>query len=90
MVTFFDIYALTLLAVSLAIFILRYIREEPPVLPYLLIALTCATGNWLGDAGGGIAAFMLLIAASFLFLSCLLYPRFRPRKPKTAEDDRPA
>ena len=87
MVSFFDIYSLTLLAVSLAIFILRYIREEPPVLPYLLIAITCATGNWLGDAGGGVAASMLLVAASFLFLSCLLYPRYRSRKPKAAQDD---
>lgn len=81
MITFFDIYALTLLAVSLVIFIVRYIKEEPPVLPYLVIAMTCAVGNWLGESGGGIAAFMLLIAASFLFVGCLLYPKFRG-KPK--------
>jgi hypothetical protein len=45
------------------------------VTPYLVIASTCAVGNYLGDSGGGMGALMLLVAASFLFLGCLFYPR---------------
>lgn len=75
MVTVFDIYSIGLLIVSLAMFVVRYMREEPPVTPYLVIASTCAVGNYLGDSGGGIGALMLLIAASFLFLGCVFYPR---------------
>ena len=74
MVTFFDIYSLGLLAVSLSVFFIRYVRQNPPVMPYLIIACVCAVGNWLGDAGGGHAALALLIAASFLFLGCVLTP----------------
>lgn len=77
MITIFDLYAVGLLLVSLAIFVVRYIREEPPVLPYLVIACTCAVGNFLGESGGEPGAIALLVAASFLFLGCLLYPRFR-------------
>ncbi|HBK91303.1 MAG TPA: hypothetical protein DDZ68_06505 [Parvularcula sp.] len=75
MVSVFDLYSIGLLIVSLAMFVIRYMREEPPVTPYLVIASTCAVGNYLGDNGGGMGALMLLIAASFLFLGCLLYPR---------------
>ena len=75
MVTVFDIYSIGLLAVSLTMFVVRYMREEPPVTPYLIIASTCAVGSYLGDSGGGVGALMLLVAASFLFLGCLLYPR---------------
>ncbi|MFZ5618695.1 MAG: XrtV sorting system accessory protein [Pseudomonadota bacterium] len=79
MTSIFDIYSVALLVVSLTMFIVRYIREEPPVTPYLVIALTCGVGNYLGEAGGGVGALMLLVAASFLFLGCLLYPTFRSR-----------
>lgn len=75
MVTVVDLYSIGLLAVSLTMFVVRYMREEPPVTPYLIIASTCAVGNHLGDSGGGVGALMLLVAASFLFLACLLYPR---------------
>ncbi len=75
MVTVFDLYSIGLLIVSLTIFVIRYMREEPPVTPYLVIASTCAVGNYLGENGGGISALMLLVAASFLFLGCLFYPR---------------
>lgn len=75
MVTVFDLYSIGLLIVSLSMFVIRYMREEPPVTPYLVIASTCAVGNYLGDNGGGMGALMLLVAASFLFLGCVFYPR---------------
>ncbi len=77
MTTLFDFYAIILLLASLSIFIIRYIQEEPPVMPYLVIACTCAVGNWLADAGAPVGGLALMIAASFLFLSCLLYPKLR-------------
>ena len=79
MISIFDIYSLTLLGVSLAIFIVRYFRAEPPVMPYLIIACTCAVGNFPGEAGGGLGAVVLLVAASFLFLGWLLHPPGRGR-----------
>lgn len=87
MITVFDIYSIGLLVVSLTMFVIRYMREEPPVTPYLVIACTCAVGNFLGDNGGGVGALMLLVAASFLFLGCLLYPRVsQARAPKPAAE----
>ncbi|HXI87612.1 MAG TPA: hypothetical protein VNH64_09145 [Parvularculaceae bacterium] len=74
MISVFGIYSVGLLVVSLVLFVIRYVRQDPPVMPYLVIACVCAVGNWLGDLGGGWAAMALLVAASFLFLSCLLYP----------------
>ena len=75
--TIFDLFSIVLLLASLTIFIVRYMNEDPPVMPYLVIACTCAVGNWLGDAGAEIGAIALMVAASFLFLSSLLYPRLR-------------
>lgn len=77
MVTFIDIYSISLLLVSLTMFVIRYMREEPPVLPYLVIACTCAVANFLGEQGGGLGAVMLLIAATFLFMGCVFYPHLR-------------
>jgi len=77
MITFFDVFSLTLLATSLTLFVVRYVQQNPPVFPYLVIAMTCAVGNWLGNAGGEFGALALLMAASFLFLGCLLYPQWR-------------
>lgn len=77
MAALIDIYSISLLLVSLTIFVVRYLREEPPVLPYLIIACTCGVGNFLGMAGGGLGAFTLLIAATFLFLGCVFHPKMR-------------
>ncbi|MEL6361186.1 MAG: XrtV sorting system accessory protein [Pseudomonadota bacterium] len=77
MITIFDILAISLLVASLIMFIIRYIREEPPILPYFLIACTCAFGNWLGEIGLVFASISLLTAAAFLFLSCIFYPKLR-------------
>ncbi|PQA88505.1 XrtV sorting system accessory protein [Hyphococcus luteus] len=77
MFTIFDIYSLVLLLVSMGLFVKRYMTQDPPVYPYLIIACTCLVANWLGEAGGGVFALGLLIAASFSFLGCLLYPSWR-------------
>ncbi len=77
MVTIFDVFSLTLLLISMGLFVKRYMTQNPPVYPYLIIACTCLVANWLGEAGGGIYALGLLIAASFSFLGCLLYPSWR-------------
>ncbi len=77
MFTIFDVYSLALLLVSMGLFVKRYMIQDPPVYPYLIIACTCLVANWLGEAGGGIFALGLLIAASFSFLGCLLYPSWR-------------
>lgn len=77
MITVFDIFSLALLLVSMSLFVHRYIKQNPPVYPYLIIASTCLVANWLGESGGGIFALVLLVAASFSFLGCLLYPSWR-------------
>lgn len=77
MFSVFDIFSLALLIVSMALFIYRYVTQNPPVYPYLIIATTCLVANWLGEIGGGLFALSLLIAASFSFLGCLLYPNWR-------------
>ena len=84
-----DIYALTLLAVSLTIFLKRFLREEPPVAPYLVIALTCAAATIIGQNGGERGAMVLLIAASFLFLACLTRQQAAKNQPAatSAEQD---
>lgn len=91
MISIFDIYSVSLLVVSLIQFVVRYVRQEPPVMPYLVIACVCAVGNWLGDLGGGWAAWALLVAASFLFLSCVIAPQHRDmRTSDTKPSDAPA
>ncbi|MEZ5891983.1 MAG: hypothetical protein R3C58_02380 [Parvularculaceae bacterium] len=73
----FDLFSLVLLLASMVLFVRRYITQDPPVYPYLIIACTCLVANWLGEAGGGLFALILLVAASFSFLGCLLYPSWR-------------
>ncbi|MEL6212617.1 MAG: XrtV sorting system accessory protein [Pseudomonadota bacterium] len=80
MVTIYDAYALALIAASMVLFVRRYIRQDPPVYPYLIIACTCLVSNWLGNTGGGLPVVALLTAASFSFLGCLLYPSWRNMK----------
>ncbi|WP_425410284.1 XrtV sorting system accessory protein [Hyphococcus sp.] len=77
MFTVFDVFSLALLLASMSLFVRRYLTSDPPVYPYLIIACTCLVANWLGEAGGGIFALALLIAASFSFLGCLIYPSWR-------------
>ena len=90
MITIFDIYALGLLLASMSLFVHRYIKQNPPVYPYLIIACTCLVANWLGEAGGGIFALVLLVAASFSFLGCLLYPSWRDMSAGGKADEAPS
>lgn len=85
MVTVFDIYSLALLVASMTLFVSRYMKQNPPVYPYLIIACSCLVSNWLGEAGGGVYALPLLIAASFSFLGCLLYPSWRHMSSSSGE-----
>ena len=77
MFTIFDIYSLLLLLASMILFVSRYMKQNPPVYPYLIIACTCLVANWLGEACGGVFELVLLIAASFSFVGCLIYPSWR-------------
>ncbi|MHA7871394.1 MAG: XrtV sorting system accessory protein [Hyphococcus sp.] len=77
MISVFDVYSLVLLVLSMGLFVRRYMTQNPPVYPYLIIACTCLVANWLGEMGGGIFALALLVSASFSFLGCLLYPSWR-------------
>lgn len=77
MFTVFDFFSLVLTLAAVGVFGYRYAKQHPPVYPYLIIASTSLVAHWLGEAGGGIFAMMLLIAAAFSFLGCLLYPNRR-------------
>jgi len=87
----FDFYSFSLMLVSIGLFVVRYLRDDPPIYPYLIIACTCYVGNVLGEAGGGIFAMALLVAASFSFLGALLFPTWRNMSKKDgAPADKPA
>ncbi|WP_375201590.1 XrtV sorting system accessory protein [Hyphococcus sp.] len=64
----FDALSVMLFLATTGLFIVRLRHESPPLAPYLVIALVCIVGNWLGNNGGGVAAVGLLIAAAFLTL----------------------
>jgi len=84
MSSFIDGYALFLLFISLALFVRRYMTQNPPVYPYLIIALTCLAANLLNQ-NGGLTAVVLLTGASFSFLGCLFYPEWRHMSQNAAE-----
>ncbi len=68
METIFDILAVTLFIAAAGLFFLRFRHENPPLGPYLLVSLVAATGNWLGNNGGGLAAVAFLMAGAFFTL----------------------
>lgn len=68
METLYDFMAVTLFIATAAMFFYRFRSEDPPLAPYMLIALVCAVSNWLGNNGGGIGAVLLLIAGSFYLM----------------------
>ena len=74
---FIEIYSVSLLLVSLTVYVMRYLRAEPPVFPYLVIACTCAVGHELGRSGGGLGVAVLLFSATFLFMGCVFHPHIR-------------
>ena len=74
METIFDLLSAVLFVATAALLVLRLRHETPAILPYLLVAIVCAVGNWLGNNGGGLAAVALLIAGSFLTLHLASLP----------------
>ena len=74
METIFDILSVFLFIATAGLFFLRFRHENPPLAPYLLVALVAAVGNWLGNNGGGLAAVALLIAGSFFTLHLASQP----------------
>lgn len=74
MATIFDLLAVALFVATAAMFFVRFRHEDPPLAPYILIALTCAAGNWLGEVGAGAMAVGLLVAAAFLLLHLASLP----------------
>lgn len=66
--TIFDLISVMLFISTAALFLVRFRHEDPPLAPYLVVALVCAVGNWLGNNGGGVAAVALLVAGAFLTL----------------------
>lgn len=72
----FDILSLSLFVATIAMYVVRFRHEDPPFAPYILIALACAAGNWLGEDGSAALAVGLLIAGAFLLLhiASLPYP----------------
>jgi hypothetical protein len=76
METMYDLLAVALFMATAGMFFLRFRHEDPPLGPYVLISLSCAVGNWLGNAGYAAFAIGLLIAGAFLLLhiASLPYP----------------
>lgn len=76
MVSIFDILSISLFVATVAMFLVRFRHEDPPFTPYILIALACASGNWVGEEGSPALAVGLLIAGAFLLLhlASLPYP----------------
>jgi hypothetical protein len=72
----FDVLSLSLFFATVAMFVVRVRHEDPPFAPYILIALSCAAGNWLGEEGSPELAVALLISGAFLLLhiASLPYP----------------
>jgi hypothetical protein len=72
----FDILSVTLFVAAAGMFFIRFRHEDPPLMPYVLISLACAAGNWLGEEGHAAVAVGILIAGAFLLLhiASLPYP----------------
>jgi len=56
METLFDLLSVVLFISAASMFFYRFKNENPPLAPYMLIALVCAVSNWFGNHGGGVAA----------------------------------
>lgn len=74
MESMFDFISLLLFAAAAGLFIVRSRHENPPLAPYLVIALVSIVGNWLGENGAGPAAVLLLVASAFLALHLASQP----------------
>lgn len=77
MIAAIDAYSVCVLVISLGVLVARYVRHDPPIFPYVLIAAACAASALFARADAFLAAFSLNSAALFLFLACLLAPHRR-------------
>ncbi|GJL92810.1 XrtV sorting system accessory protein [Hyphococcus sp.] len=74
METIFDLMSVLLFIATGGLYLVRFRHEQPALAPYLIVALVCAVGNWLGNNGGGWAAVGMLIAGAFLTLHLASQP----------------
>jgi len=74
MVSMFDLLATSLFAAAAGMYFLRRRHESPVLLPYLLILLASAAGDWLSDHGLPGLAVGMLIAGAFLLLHIVSLP----------------
>ncbi|MEL7019232.1 MAG: XrtV sorting system accessory protein, partial [Pseudomonadota bacterium] len=65
---------MALFIAAASIFFLRLRHEDPPLFPYLLISVTCAAANWLGNHRFDLIAIGVLAAAAFLLLHLTSQP----------------
>lgn len=70
----FDLLSVMLFVATAALFMVRIRHEATALAPYLVVALVCFIGNWLGKNGGGAAAIALMVAAAFLTLHLASQP----------------
>ena len=78
METMYDFLALLLFIATAGLYLVRRPYEDPPLRPYLVMALVGIVGNWLGNQGGGTAAFTLMVAGSFYALHIASQPFHEP------------
>ncbi len=74
METIFDLMSVMLFVATAGLYWVRVRHEQPALAPYLVVALVCIVGNWLGNSGGGWAAVGMLIAGAFLTLHVASQP----------------
>jgi hypothetical protein len=74
MTTMFDLFSMALFIATAGMFFLRLRHEDPPLAPYVAIALACAVGNWLGNEEIAALAVALLISGAFLLLHLASQP----------------
>ena len=74
MASTFDLMSVMLFIASAGLFLIRARHEPQQLMPYLIVALVCVVGAWLGNNGGGIAAVAFLIAGAFLTLHTASQP----------------
>ncbi|WP_411816954.1 XrtV sorting system accessory protein [Hyphococcus sp. DH-69] len=64
----FQLFSVMLFIAAASLFINRMRHENPPLLPYLVIAWVCIVANWFDDNGSDLPAIVLLISGAFLVL----------------------
>jgi len=64
----FQLFSIMLFIAALSLFISRTRHENPPLLPYLVVAWVCVVANWFDNNGSDLAAIVLLISGAFLIL----------------------